>query len=494
MVALSVAIHTLFLYGVQIKLKRVDEPPRLTLNATIAAPQRDAAPAAQSAAPKSQPIKPVEAPAPLIKPAATKPAAKPSRKKASAPEPMARGGPGPRPPRRPAPHPVAERTLAMPVPETAPDMAPSPVSVATQPLETITATPPPEPAPPPSMATIRERSGAKLRAPTAVENPTLPADDVLVAPPLAAAEPSPAPLPAIATAPHPLEPIAQDAPPPAATSEVENTASAKPEPPFAAPLPPTVLEAHKTPAVAPETPPPAAEIAKAMPSISAPPAPTPSAMIDPNILPLPAAGEARYKLRMGLVSGELILSWNFADGHYRLNSVAQGTGIFAIAGKYVQASEGDITTDGLRPAAFSVERRGKKDSATFNWPNNSVQFNGKSGEHTEPVSAGAQDMLSLLFQLAFTPPLGEDLNVIVTNGRKLERYYFERAGEESLGIEGGTFRTLKILKQRKGDEDGMEVWLALEHHYLPVKIRVTDKKGSVIEQSLMAMKVLSAQH
>ena len=196
---------------------------------------------------------------------------------------------------------------------------------------------------------------------------------------------------------------------------------------------------------------------------------------------------------MGVVSGELILSWNFADGHYRLDSVAQGTGIFAIAGKYIQASEGDITTSGLRPAAFSVERRGRKDSAKFNWPESSVQFNGKSGERTESVNPGAQDMLSLLFQLAFTPPLGDDLTVIVTNGRKLERYAFERAGEETIELEGGTFRTLKILKQRKGDEDGMEVWLALEHHYLPVKIRVTDKKGSVIEQNLMAIKVLSAK-
>ena len=244
------------------------------------------------------------------------------------------------------------------------------------------------------------------------------------------------------------------------------------------------------------------EARETVPVSAAPVAPVPDKVaviappvvnIDPNALPMPASGEAQYKLRMGIVSGELILSWKFTDGHYRLDSIAQGTGIFAIAGKYVQASEGDIAAGGLRPTTFSVERRGKKDSAAFNWTDNSVRFYGKSGERTEAATPGTQDMLSLLFQLAFAPPLGDDLTVIVTNGRKLERYAFERAGEEVISLEGGKFHTLKILKQRKGDEDGMEVWLALEHHYLPVKIRVTDKKGSVIEQSLMAMKVVSAK-
>lgn len=476
MVALSVAIHTLFLYGVQIKLERVDEPPRLTLNATIAAPQRDAAPTPQIAAPEPEPIKPVEAPPPAIKPVAKKPAAKSPRKKTSAREPMARG------------HPVAERAVAMPEPGTAPERAPSSAPVATQALQTITATSPPEPVPPPSIASVFERSGAKVRAPTPMENPTMPADDVVVAPPAVATEP----LPAIATAPHSLQPIGQDGPPPGAPqAKNETPVPVESVPPVAAqPLIPR--RSIEIPAIPNETPPPATEIAKAAPSISTLPPSPPTATIDPNVLPLPATGEAQYKLRMGMVSGELILNWNFADGHYRLDSVAQGTGIFAIAGKYVQASEGDITNSGLRPVAFSVERRGRKDSAKFNWPESSVQFNGKSGERTEAASPGTQDMLSLLFQLAFTPPLGDDLTVIVTNGRKLERYAFERAGEETIELEGGTFRTLKIHKRRQGDEDGMEVWLALEHHYLPVKIRVTDKKGSVIDQSLMAMKVLSA--
>ncbi len=442
MIVLSMVVHASFLYSVRLKTQSLDAPSSVALKATIAA----------RALPTPEPIitpplemakeLPVEKTGPVEKKVAKAPGKKPTPKQVvsvdAAPEPISK----------------------TPMPEAAPDMVPSPAPEKIEPVGEVSRAPAP-------LANIHERSGAKVRAPTPIENPTMPAEDVVVAEAKVAEEPPPAPtpMPAIATAPHPLEPVGQEGPPRVDAPSI------------------VVSKPKEAPLTAPAVTPPSDKVAVIAP---------PVVNIDPNALPMPASGEAQYKLRMGIVSGELTLSWKFADGHYRLDSIAQGSGIFAVAGKYVQASEGDIAANGLRPTTFSVERRGKKDSAAFNWTDNSVRFNGKSGERTEAATPGTQDMLSLLFQLAFAPPLGDDLTVIVTNGRKLERYAFERAGEEVISLEGGKFHTLKILKQRKGDEDGMEVWLALEHHYLPVKIRVTDKKGSVIEQSLMALKVVSA--
>ncbi len=457
MVALSLIVHGVFLYGVRMKKNDLEVMPPIALRATIAlkaAPMPEPNAAAPTESIKKTPNEKIKIPPRKV--------AKSKPKKAVEEKSL---------PVDAVPEPISKAVL----PEPAPAMAPSPIPDTN--FATADRSPP---LPPPASAL--ERSGAKVRAPTPIENPTMPADDVVAVAPKMIEEEAPAPMPAIATAPHPIEPVAQDEPPrvepPPIMSNAEPTEplplSTKPsEIPREAPAPSATNENIAT------VPPP--EI------VAAPPI-----AIDPNALPLPASGEAQYKLRMGLVSGELTLSWKFADGHYRLDSIAQGSGIFAIAGKYIQVSEGDIATSGLRPATFSVERRGRKESAAFNWSENSVRFSGKSGERTEAATPGTQDMLSLLFQLAFAPPLGSDLTVIVTNGRKLERYAFERAGEEMISLEGGKFNTLKILKQRKGDDDGMEVWLALEHHYLPVKIRVTDKKGSVIEQTLMAIKVVSA--
>ena len=454
MIVLSMVVHASFLYGVGVKTQSLDVPSALTLKATLAAPGSSSAEPIVAPPPAAAKELPVEKVAPAEKKVAKVPLKKPIPKQVL--------------PVEQVPEPIS----TAPTPEAAPDIAPSPAPAA---IEPVAEAPSPPPAAPVPLANIHERSGAKVRAPPPIENPTMPAEDVVVAEAKVAEEPPPAPtpMPAIATAPHPLEPVGQEGPP---RVDAPSIVICKPKVSTQPSETPRELE----PAPVVQAPDKVAVIAP------------PVVNIDPNALPMPTSGEAQYKLRMGIVSGELILSWKFTDGHYRLDSIAQGTGIFAIAGKYVQASEGDVASSGLRPTTFSVERRGKKDSAAFNWADNSVRFNGKSGEHTEAATPGTQDMLSLLFQLAFAPPLGDDLTVIVTNGRKLERYAFERAGEEVISLEGGKFHTLKILKQRKGDEDGMEVWLALEHHYLPVKIRVTDKKGSVIEQSLMALKVVSA--
>ena len=358
------------------------------------------------------------------------------------------------------PEPIPERVAEDMPPPPLPEAAPSPM--------------PQQNVEPPRLAenklpNSQERSGAKIKAPEPIDNPTQPAGDAAVIVPTRPIE-TPVerqvatPIPDIATAPHPIEPIAQDGPP-----RVDKIA----------------------PVPAPELPTPSEPVVpKASPAA---PANSPVVQAKKDGLPLPANGEARYKLRMGIVSGELTLTWKFGDGRYRLDSVAQGSGLFAIAGSYVQMSEGEIAENGLRPSLYSRERRNKKDVAEFNWADNSVRFSDKGGSHTEPLPLGAQDLLSLLFQLAFVPPLGDQLTVIVSNGRKLETYTFERTGDEILDLQDGKFHTIKIIKSRANkDDDIMEVWLALEHHYLPVKIRVTDKKGSVIEQTLTAMKVVSA--
>ncbi len=47
----------------------------------------------------------------------------------------------------------------------------------------------------------------------------------------------------------------------------------------------------------------------------------------------------------------------------------------------------------------------------------------------------------------------------------------------------GEFSALRLVKRRDGPDDrGAEIWLAADRHYLPVRIRVTEKDGTQIEQ------------
>ena len=64
-------------------------------------------------------------------------------------------------------------------------------------------------------------------------------------------------------------------------------------------------------------------------------------------------------------------------------------------------------------------------------------------------------------------------------GKKYERYALDSLGEEEIDTPAGRFRTLHL---RAMTDSVTEIWLALDHHRLPVKIRFTDKKGDVFEQ------------
>lgn len=232
----------------------------------------------------------------------------------------------------------------------------------------------------------------------------------------------------------------------------------------------------QAPTATPSTPEPNSappELARLEPTPSAP-LPTPVA----RALPLPAVGEIAYLARWGIFSAKAAINWEFVDQRYRLNLLVKGTGLAAIAGQYNQTSEGQVGEHGLVPVSFVAESSRRKDTATFDWSNKQLKLVGKKGESVIELPERTQDTLSIMFQLAFEPPRGATHSTMVTNGRKLETYAWELRGEETLQLEGGSFKTLKVAKQRAANDSGLEIWLSTEHYYLPVKIVFVDKKGS----------------
>lgn len=193
------------------------------------------------------------------------------------------------------------------------------------------------------------------------------------------------------------------------------------------------------------------------------------------------------KGEQGLVVGRITHRWEAADGQYTVTSLAQATGIFAlfVPGTLIQVSRGSLTPAGLRPDLFWIQRGqsgNRTESAGFDWATATLRL-GKAGEDkTVTLAAGTQDVLSVLYQLALTAPHDAVLELPVTNGRKFDRYRYRVVGEEPLDTPLGTLTTEHLEKVREPGEDGLELWLARDYHYLPVKLRLTDRKGEVAEQ------------
>jgi hypothetical protein len=83
----------------------------------------------------------------------------------------------------------------------------------------------------------------------------------------------------------------------------------------------------------------------------------------------------------------------------------------------------------------------------------------------------------------FVPPLTQ-MEVSMTNGKKLSHYVYTFEGEESVNTKLGDLRSLHIAKSKGESEEKTELWLAIDYHYLPIKIRMTEKGGKLYEQTV----------
>lgn len=200
---------------------------------------------------------------------------------------------------------------------------------------------------------------------------------------------------------------------------------------------------------------------------------------------LAGSGMIRYvisKESLNMEIGRVEQHWAFnADGSYRLSSMSETTGLAAVFKpvRVEMESRGRMVAGGLQPEQLRTLKNGKdnNENADFNWATGEVLLS-RDGS-LRPVVPGSQDILSLNYQLAYLGKVADGVTIGVVTGRKYERHALDSLGEEEIVTPAGTFRTLHL---RAMTDKTTEIWIALDHHRLPVKIRFTDKKGESFEQ------------
>jgi hypothetical protein len=200
---------------------------------------------------------------------------------------------------------------------------------------------------------------------------------------------------------------------------------------------------------------------------------------------LPANGVIRFAILMGADGfriGRAEHRWEFAeDGSYRLYGMTETSGLAALfkTVRFENESRGRLVAGGLQPEHYLSRKNGKdaNENADFDWSSPQVLLS-RDGQ-VRSISPGTQDILSLNYHLAYLRQPESGATVGVVTGKKYERYALDSLGEEEIDTPAGRFRTLHL---RAMTDSVTEIWLALDHHRLPVKIRFTDKKGDVFEQ------------
>ena len=205
----------------------------------------------------------------------------------------------------------------------------------------------------------------------------------------------------------------------------------------------------------------------------------------PPALALPASGVIRFiiiKESLGMEVGRAEHRWAFGDdGSYWLHGVSETSGIvgFFRPVRMTLESRGRVVAGGLRPETFRSRRDGREaeEGADFDWEAGKLRLLRDGSSHR--LMPGAQDILSLNYQLAYLGELAEGAGLGIAAERWFERRQIDALGEEDIEVPAGRFRTLHL---RAMTESTTEIWIALDHGRLPVKIRFTDKHGDRFEQ------------
>lgn len=239
-------------------------------------------------------------------------------------------------------------------------------------------------------------------------------------------------------------------------------------------------------------------------------APLPSRPACDRMNPLPPKVRLEFSAQATLgpltLDGDTELAFQHGDERYTLRSDTRAP-LFSAT----QRSSGRIVVEGvagarrvlLLPAEF-VERSGRRDPRLVRMESGGrVSF---SANEDEPAvaPAGLQDRLSLLIQAgqqlridgmtsSASSPAGSAtekakrvIELPVAGARRIATYRLLLRGAETLELPAGRIETWKLERPRDAEHDGLEAWFAPSLCWLPVRLRFTDERGTVIENRLRA--------
>ncbi len=240
----------------------------------------------------------------------------------------------------------------------------------------------------------------------------------------------------------------------------------------------------------PQAKPPEPALEEPKPEVVAMAGPAAAAPPEPPRFPMeafPASISITYALTSAFADGRAEYTWNREGDHYRITGEAEATGFFTLflEGRILQESRGTVTSEGLRPESFSERKPNTApEGLEFDWAANKVTFERNGTKKTAELGDKTVDWLSMIFHLAHVPPTGEDYVLRVYTQRKLYEFKLKVLGVEEVEIPLGKVKALHMRHVDPEDSEAVDVWLGVDQHYLPVKLRYPVARNRLmVEQS-----------
>ena len=222
-------------------------------------------------------------------------------------------------------------------------------------------------------------------------------------------------------------------------------------------------------------------------TLQAPPPP------DTPKLQLPGSVRLQYELSgqsRGLnYSAKAQLSWHNEGTRYEARLLISG---LLILTPRLSVSVGELGLQGVAPRRFSDKARSEQ-ATHFQPERGRIVFSNNAPE--APWQPGVQDRLSLFFQLAgmlagdperYGP--GTQVRVPTTGTREVDSWIFTVTGTPTLALPYGEQATVALRREpRRAYDQTIEIWFAPGLNFVPVRMRITQGNGDVLDQRLASV-------
>ncbi|GIZ50823.1 DUF3108 domain-containing protein [Noviherbaspirillum aridicola] len=184
-------------------------------------------------------------------------------------------------------------------------------------------------------------------------------------------------------------------------------------------------------------------------------------------------------------------NWQTDGDRYRISGEASVTILFRITVLNFQ-SEGRINPQGIMPERYS-ETPWRKDMAQAWFDRQAGRISFSSSAGSWPLQGGEQDRASVAWQLAalgrgdgsrFVP--GGELEIVVAGARHADRWRFSMIGLEEVETPHGRHLAWHLKREPRGGrrDQGIDIWLAPQLEWYPVRVRHNYANGEFLDMSL----------
>jgi hypothetical protein len=180
--------------------------------------------------------------------------------------------------------------------------------------------------------------------------------------------------------------------------------------------------------------------------------------------------------------------WQRQDGRYH----GQWNVKVPILGERRQRSEGRVTPEGLAPEVYTEQVKSEK-TAHFDYATRKIRFS--DGTPDGALEPGTQDRLTVSLQLGALlqaapnryPP-GSVIIVQTAGVRHVDPWHWRVVGDEALTVAGQQIPCVQLQRMpQEADDSHIDLWLGRQLDYLPVRLRVAQPDGDVVDQQLSAL-------